>query len=214
MSRAVLIIGGGGHAKVLIDALRLNSVGIAGILDADPSRAGSTVAGVPVVGDDSVIGRFDAGQVELVNAVGSTGVPTARRRVFEEYKRRGYSFASVVHPSAVIAADVHLGEGVQIMAGAVIQPGCRIGKNTIVNTRASVDHDCGIGDHVHLAPGVTLSGGATVGDGVHVGTGAVVIQGIVIGSRCVIGAGSVVLEAVHDGEVVVGNPARRHSPRT
>ena len=208
MNPTVLIIGGGGHARVLIDVLRLQSVAILGITDADTSRMGSNVLGIRVLGTDTVISEFAPESVQLVNAIGSIHLPKGRRAVFEKFKDMGFRFVTVIHPSAVVASDVVIDEGAQIMAGAVIQPGSRIGMNTIVNTRASVDHDCVIGNHVHLAPGVTLSGGVRVGDTSHLGSGATVIQYVTIGSNSVVGAGSVVVTDVPDNAEFAGVPAR------
>jgi UDP-perosamine 4-acetyltransferase len=209
MTMPVLIIGGGGHAKVLIDVLRLRSFEILGIVDTDPARTGTAVAGIPVLGDDAVLDRYEPGKIALVNAVGSVGVPKSRRDVFELFKSKGFTFVTVIHPSAVIASDVEFGEGAQVMAGAVIQPGSSLGRNSIVNTRASVDHDCAIGAHVHLAPGVTLSGGVRIGDVVHVGTAATVIQGVTIGPATLIAAGAVVIDDLAGNAEYLGVPARR-----
>jgi UDP-perosamine 4-acetyltransferase len=208
MSLPVLVLGGGGHAKVLIEALRAMSVAVTGIADPDPELHGVTILGVTVLGGDEVVCGFTPYEILLVNALGSVGLPVARQKSFEYFKREGYVFATVIHPAAVIASDVELGEGVQVMAGAIIQPGSRVGCNVIINTSASVDHDCVIGDHVHLAPGVTLSGGVEIGEGTHVGTAAVVIQGIHLGSHCLVAAGSVVVRDVADGSTVKGVPAR------
>jgi len=208
----VIVLGAGGHAKVLIDMLRLRGHEILGIADADTGKHGATYAGCRVIGGDDAVLQHDPGRIRLVNGVGSTGQPQARRRLFEEFTRSGYVFESVTHPSAVIAGDAVLEEGAQVMAGAVIQPGSRIGMNAIVNTAASVDHDCTVGAHVHLAPGAVLSGNVRVGDGTHIGTGACVIQGIAIGEGCVIGAGAVVLEDISAGMRAAGVPARRIGP--
>lgn len=208
MNLPVIILGAGGHAKVLIDALLASSAVIAGIVDSDLTLTGNTVLGVPVLGGDDVVGAFLPAEIRLVNGLGSVGLPVKRRQLFERFKDRGYTFATVLHPSAVVASDVLLGEGAQVMAGAVIQPGCRIGINSIVNTRASVDHDGMIGDHVHIAPGVTLSGGVKIGAGSHLGTGTVVIQGIAIGEMSLVGAGSLVLKDVAPGVTVFGVPAK------
>lgn len=186
MSLPVIVLGAGGHAKVLIDALLASSVIIVGIVDPNPALAGTKILGVPVLGGDDVVDEIPPSQVQLVNGLGSVGLPANRQQLFARFKEMGYSFATVVHPSAVVASDVVLGEGPQVMAGAVIQPGSKIGLNSIINTRASVDHDCIIGDHVHIAPGVTLSGGVSVGACSHIGTGATVIQGISIGNGCLV----------------------------
>lgn len=207
MKLPVIIIGGGGHAKVLIDALLLNKVIILGIVDSDLSQKGNSILGISVIGDDDVVFKYEPGKIQLVNGIGSVGLPIKRQRVFDKFKGMGFTFASVIHPSAVIASDAEVREGAQIMAGAIIQLGSRIGKNSIVNTKASVDHDCIIGDHVHIAPGVTISGGVRVGNGVHIGTGAIVIQGINIADGSLIGAGSLVLKDVSKNAKVKGAPS-------
>lgn len=208
MSLPVLVLGGGGHAKVLIEALLVNSAVIAGIVDSDPQLAGTLVLGIPVLGGDDIVNDFPHEEILLVNGLGSVKVPVKRRELFDRFKREGYQFATVIHPSVVIASDVKLEEGVQLMAGVVIQPGCRIGSNTIINTKASVDHDCIVGDHVHIAPGVTLSGGITIGSCSHIGSGATVTQGVVIGVGCLVAAGAVVTNDIADRVMVRGVPAR------
>lgn len=209
MNLPVLIVGGGGHAKVLVEALHLRSVTILGITDIDPARFGTDVLGVRVIGNDDAAEAYTPESLRLVNGIGSVRMPEARAAMFEKFKRRGFTFTTVIHPSAVIAADVALGEGVQVMAGAVIQTGSRIGMNSIINTNASVDHDCIIGDHVHLSPGVTVSGGVRIDDVVHIGAGATVIQGVKIGKNSMVGAGSVVVHDVPDGAEFFGVPARK-----
>lgn len=209
MSLPVLVVGGGGHAKVLIEALRLRSMTILGIIDTDTAKIGTEVAGIRVIGDDKAISGYKPETLLIVNGIGSVHLPKMRTDVFEKFKAKGFTFATIIHPSAVVASDVILGEGAQIMAGVVIQPGCVIGANVIVNTRASIDHDCLIEDHVHIAPGVTLSGGVKVGNGVHIGTGATIIQGVAIGKNSVIGAGSVVTGNIESDTEVMGVPAKK-----
>jgi UDP-perosamine 4-acetyltransferase len=209
MSLPVLIVGGGGHAKVLIEVLRLLSKKILGIFELDPTRINQDVLGIHVIGTDEMISGYAPTSLQLVNAVGSVQITKVRKNVFDKFKESGYTFATVIHPSAVVASDVILGEGAQIMAGVVIQPGSTIGMNAIVNTKTSVDHDCFIGDHVHLSPGVTLSGSVRVLDGSHIGTGATIIQGITIGRNSLIGAGSVVVNDVPANAEFVGVPARK-----
>jgi UDP-perosamine 4-acetyltransferase len=208
MSLPVIIIGGGGHAKVLVEALRASGVTILGITDADPAKHGTSIHGVPVLGGDHVLERHAPGSVRLVNGLGSVRETRSRTALFNTFKTKGYAFATVVHPSAVVASDAILGEGAQVMAGAVLQPGCSLGEDVIINTRVSVDHDCSIGPHVHLAPGVTLSGDVHIGGGSHIGTGAAVVQGVRIGKDCLVAAGAVVVSNVADGATVRGVPAK------
>lgn len=208
MNLPVIILGAGGHAKVLIDILLLRAALIAGIVAPEAEKQGTSILGIPVIGNDDVALAQGPGAIMLVNGVGSVKEPALRKHLFDTFKARGFTFAGVLHPSAVIAGDVLLAEGVQVMAGAVIQPGCSIGRNAIINTRASVDHDCTISDHVHVAPGATLSGNVVVGEHVHIGAGATVLQGVRIGKNSVIGAGAVVLQDVPEGVLVVGVPGR------
>jgi len=209
VSRPVIVLGAGGHARVCLDLLFRSGRPVIGCTGADPQGPARPLPpGVAYLGDDGVLDGWDPAVVLLVNGLGSTGHGAARRGLFERFKARGYGFATLVHPAAVLAADVVLGEGAQVMAGAVVQAGTRIGDDSIVNTRAAIDHDCEIGPHVHVAPGATLSGEVTVGAGSHVGTGASVIQGVTIGCDCVVGAGAAVLRPVPDGTTVVGVPAR------
>lgn len=208
MSLPVIVLGAGGHARVLIDALRRAGTEVIGTTDRDPALSGQSVGGVKVLGGDEALERYARADVLLVNGVGSVDVDAARQRLFERLKERGFRFATVVHPSAVIAADVVLAEGAQIMAGVILQAGSTIGKNVIINTRAAVDHDCRISDHVHIAPGATLSGGVTVGNNTHIGTGASIIHNIHIGRNCLIAAGAAVVRDVPDGIAVGGVPAK------
>ncbi len=207
--RDIVVLGAGGHAKVLIDMLRASGRSIRAILDPDPAKHGHTVLGVTVKGSESLLAEWKVSEIHLVNGLGSVKSTEARRHLFESWKARGYEFATVVHPSAVVAAEVTLEEGVQLFAGTVIQPGTVVGANTIVNTRASVDHDCRIGPHVQIAPGCTLSGGIVVEEDVHIGTGASVIQGVHVGRGAVIGAGAVVIRDVPASTIVAGVPARQ-----
>ena len=204
----VVVYGAGAHGSVLIEALTLAGRIIEPFLiDDDTALHGNTI-------DDRVVrpphrlDDFDPDAIELVNAVGSVGLPIARRKVYERLFQRGFRFASVEHPSAIIAPSATISKGAQLMAGCVVQTRAIIGVNTIINTRASVDHDCRIGEHCHLAPGVTLSGGVTVGDGCHLGTAAVVIQGVTIGKGSFIAAGAVVTKDLPAGSSVQGVPAR------
>lgn len=204
----LLLIGAGGHARVLLDALMLTGARVAGLLDADPGLAGGKVLGYPILGGDEVLRQREPGWCALVNAIGSTKSMARRRALYLELSAQGHRFASVLHPAATVSRHAATEQGVQIMAGAVIQACARIGVNSIVNTGATVDHDCRIGAHVHVAPGATLSGDVHVGDETHVGCGATVIQGVRIGARCTVAAGAVVLRDVPDGSTVAGVPAR------
>lgn len=208
MMPPVFVVGGGGHAKVLVAALKRAGRPPSGIVDADPARHGTLVLGVPVVGGDEAIERLAPHAVLLVNGIGSTGTMDLRIAVFERFWALGYRFGTVVDPAALVSEDVVLGDGVQILAGAILQPGVGLGANCVVNTGARIDHDAVIGAHSHVAPGAVVLGGVRIEDMVHVGAGAVIRQGVVVGAGALIGAGAVVVKDVAAHAVVAGVPAR------
>jgi len=207
MTPPVIILGAGGHGKVVADALLLEGRQILGFVDPDPAVHGLVHLGLKVLGADEVLSEYPTSDIELVNGIGSGRDTSARASLFERLVRRGYAFTGVFHPRATWSQFASFGAGVQLMAGCVVQVGAQIGDNVIINTAASVDHDCRIGPHVHIAPGAVLSGSVSVGAGTHVGTGARVIQGVHIGSGCTIGAGAVVIRDVPDNEIAFGVPA-------
>lgn len=216
MTRQIVILGGGGHARVLVSTLRrLQAAGG----DA-PFPTGYTAPAadpdwpfpeIRHLGGDDALAALDRTAVRLINGVGSNRDTSFRSRLFDQAKTLGFSFASVLDPSALVDGSVVLGEGVQVLARAVLQFGTTIGDNVIVNTGAIVDHDCRIARDCHIAPGAVLSGGVSVGAGSHVGTGAIVIQGVCIGRNVTVGAGAVVVDDLPDGVIACGVPAR---PRT
>lgn len=206
--KPLLLLGGGGHAVVLLEALRRGGQTVAGVLTPDRAAWGTFLLGAPVLGDDDYLRQVSPQDYDVVVAVGSTGNNGARRRLGELAASLGFAAARVVHPSAVIARDVAPGPGVQVMAGAVIQPRCRLEEHCLVNTRAVAEHDCRLDAYSHLAPGAVLCGGVRLGAGAFVGAGAVVRQNIIVGTGAVVGAGAVVLRDVPAGVTVYGNPAR------
>ncbi len=213
MNPPILVIGGGGHGRVVIEALLAAGAEVAGVIDPHPSVAATLPDGVPWLGGDETLADYKPEEYQLANGIGGVGEPH-RRSVFERLGAAGYSFVRVRHPAASVArAGVVLGEGCQIMAGAMIQPGVRIGADAIINTRAAVDHDCRVGEHCHIAPGAVLCGDVVVGAGSHVGAGAVLIQGVVIGSFSIIGAGAIILRDVADGMVVYSKDIRQERRR-
>ena len=210
----IILLGGGDHAKVLVHILLEAQRQILGFTDPDENRL--PILDVKRLGDDEVVFKYRPEDVRLVNGIGSVSSTALREQTYDRFKAKGYFFASVMHPYATIASDVRLSDGVQIMAGAILQPGSSVGANAIVNTGAIIDHDCVVGTHAHIAPGVVLSGSVRVGSGAHIGTGACVIQKVSIGARSVVGAGAVVIDDVPSSVTVVGVPAKmltRHLQR-
>lgn len=204
--RQLVMLAGGGHARVVLDAVERSGRKVCAILD--PSIAkGQQVFGVPVVGDDSWLDGVSAADYLLINGAGALPRKTTRQRLYERAKQRGFTFATVTHPSAILGRQVELLEGTQIMAGTTVQCGSRVGINSVINTGAQLDHDCQIGEHAFIGPGVVLCGNVCVGSQAFVGAGAVVLPGVAIGECSIIGAGAVVTRNVPEGTLVVGNPA-------
>lgn len=204
-----VVIGAGGHARVVIDALRSEGAATPVALVAPVAPPGGLVDGVPWRGDDGALSALAAeGTVAFCLGVGGTGDNSSRTRLFDLAISAGLRPLTIVHPAAHIGASAVLGMGTFVAAGATIGPAVRIGRNVIVNTAAVVDHDCELADHVHVATGACLAGGIKVGASAHIGAGAVVKEGITIGHGAVVGAGASVIRDVAPGTTVVGVPAR------
>ncbi|MEM7365654.1 MAG: acetyltransferase [Pseudomonadota bacterium] len=199
----VVMLGGGGHARVVADLLsNCRTPGdVSGYVD--PHDCGE-VEGLPYLGPDSILDKLAVTSTLLANGIGSLPRQTTRKDLYERYSNLGFRFPALVHRKSTVAASATLADGVQIMAGGIVQPATQIGNNTIVNTGAIVDHDCLIGPHAHIAPGAVLNGGVTLDAGVHIGTGARVLQGVHIGENAIIGVGASVRKNVPKGAVVFG----------
>ena len=201
-----VLLGAGGHARVLLDLLDLQALRVVGVTGPELKR-GQSWFGIDVLEFEKGVEAYPINAVVLVNAVGATPGSWVRQRIYTEFKALGFQFATLLHPSSTISMRAELAEGVQLMAGSIVQPGVRIGVNALVNTRASVDHDCEIGAHAFIGPAATLCGGVKVGEGAFIGAGAIILPGIDIGSGAVVGAGAVVVGSVTKNTTVVGNPA-------
>jgi sugar O-acyltransferase (sialic acid O-acetyltransferase NeuD family) len=204
-ARPFVLLGAGGHARVLIALARAAGYPVLGVCD--PALAQDAVSnweGLEVLGGDSALDLLSPDRVVLMLGVGQLTAGTLRKQLYASLRARGYEFPALVHPAAWVAPGVVLSEGVHVMAGAVIQPGCEIGENTIVNTRAGLDHDCRIGRDVHVAPGATLCGSVTVEDCAFIGAGATVIQGVSIGKGSVVGAGVTLVNDLIPRATIIG----------
>jgi sugar O-acyltransferase (sialic acid O-acetyltransferase NeuD family) len=194
----------------VLDVLRLCARTLVGVSAPELLR-GSYWNGIEAFGDDDDVRLFQTEQVLLANGIGVIPGQSVRRVVHDRFVGEGYRFITLVHPSAVLSASVELAEGVQVMAGAIVQPGCRIASGVVVNTGARIDHDCQIGEHAFIGPGVTVCGDVLIEAGAFIGAGAVLLPGVTVEANAVVGAGAVVVRTVQAGATVMGNPAGRVS---
>jgi sugar O-acyltransferase (sialic acid O-acetyltransferase NeuD family) len=199
-----LVVGAGGHARVVMDALLLTrqNLGTFGFVDDNTLLHGHLMLGKPVMGSPSTV-IFSGDNFHV--AVGTN--KTREHLYLTSYGAGGVPF-TVIHPLACVSSFAILGQAVFIAARAVVAPQAVVGVGVIVNHGAVLDHDCVVGDFTHIAPGATLAGGVMVGRYVLIGAGANVLPGISIGDGAVIGAGAVVRANVSPGETVIGVPAR------
>lgn len=205
----VVILGAGGHAKVVVELLRASGQTIVGLLDADPTPR--QVLGVEVLGDDLCL--IDLRRDGVARAFVALGDNRRRAEVGRRLGELGFDLVNAISPQAIVSPSVRLGAGVAIMAGAVINAEGRIDDLAIVNTGAVIDHDAWIGEAAHVAPGSALAGNVTVGRRAFLGIGCSVVPGVSIGDDAVIGAGACVLRDVAAETTAVGVPAQPRRPR-
>jgi UDP-perosamine 4-acetyltransferase len=203
----VVLIGAGGHGRVVLDILRAAGVHKPiGFLDADPQLTGQTIGGLPVLGQINLLPKLKSQKVK--GAIISIGDNSPRRRYFQKVADHGFELVNAIHPGSHVSSTVRLGRNIVIAAGAVVSTDAQLADGVIVNTSAVIDHECEIGRAVHICPSATLAGRVRVGDETFIGLGCNIIQCLKIGSHATVGAGAVVIQDVPDGATVIGVPAR------
>lgn len=203
----IVIYGASGHGKVVADIVStMSTIELVGFVDDHAAHQNKTVGRVPVLGGEEVLPEIlRKGVTGVVIAIGQND---ARLKKAGILKGMGFMLVTAIHPSAVLAGDVRIGDGTVVMAGVVVNVSATIGSHVIVNTGVTVDHECVIDDGCHLSPGVHLAGNVSVGKGSHIGIGACAIQNVRIGEWATVGAGAVIIRDVASGATVVGNPAK------
>lgn len=203
MKDRLLILGAGGHGKVVADAAQLQGqwAHIAFLDDAPPA---ARVLDLPVIGGS----HEAAGLRERFNhAIVAIGDAERRLALLTELAGLDFTIPVVRHPSAVVSPHATIGRGTVLFAHSAVNPGSRLGQGCIVNTGARIDHDCMLDDGVHIAPGATLAGDVHVGRASWIGVGASVREGIRIGEQSTVGAGAAVVGDIGAHQTVVGVPA-------
>lgn len=209
MSKKILLIGGGGHCKSVLDSLlELDGYIEIGIID-KKENIGSTVMGAPVLGcDDDLRALFNDGYKYAFVTVGSIGNASLRIKLYNILSEIGYEIPSIIDLSAKVSKYANIGQGVFIGKQSLINAGSLIEKGAIINSGTIIEHDCQIGAFAHIAPGAILGGGVTVGENSHIGSNAAIKQQVNIGSNSIIGMGSVLLQNIEDNIMAYGNPCR------
>jgi len=203
----LIIIGASGHAKVIIDIVEKQcQYELLGLIENNPNLE-KKVLGYGILGDESILSETIYNDVYLFIAIGDNWV---RHLVKERISALNPSikFATLIHPSAQIAKGVKIGEGVCIMAGAIVNSDSTIDNFTIINTKASMDHDGHLGAFASLAPNATTGGNVSIGDFTSIGISATIKHGVQIGKHGVIGGGALVLKNFEDNQVIYGVPAK------
>jgi len=202
-SQALIIYGGGGHGKALVDLARaLKSYNIVGFLD-DGLEKGQKIMGLPVLGGGEALeGLYQRGIRQAVNAVGGIGDLSVRVKVFLRLKEADFTCPTVIHPSAVVEPNVKIEQGAQIFPLAYVGSEAQIGFGAIVNSGAIVSHECRIGDYANLSPGAILAGQVEVGEGALIGMGVTVNLRVRVGAGARVGNGATIKEDVPENAIV------------
>lgn len=206
MREKLILVGGGGHAKIILDSMDRSRYEVIGILDAFLS-VGTKISGIPVLGGDAMAedlyknGVHDA----IITTVGNGEL---FRKLIAKYKGVGFFIPGIMHPKSHVSESASLGEGVSLLVNSCVNTEANIGAYVTINSNAVVEHECIVGEGTHIAPCSVLLGGCRVGKYCLIGAGSVVLPQIRVGDNCIVGAGSIVTKDLPDGAMAYGNPAR------
>lgn len=201
-SLPLIMIGAGGHSRVLADILLQQHRRIVAVACPESLSESPIYRDIVHLSCDADVESYPVDSVRLVNGMGMLPGSSIRKDICHDFLSKGYSFESVIASSAIISPFATLESGVQILPGAIIQTGAHIGAHSIINTRSVVEHDTQIGAYSHIAPGAVLCGDVSIHDNVFIGAGATVIQGKTIGANAVVGAGTCITQSVENSKVL------------
>jgi len=210
--KPVLVYGASGHARVLIDLMRLAGQ-LFPVAALDDGSVEPEVLGVPVLGNSSLFAALRSEGIEsAVLGIGSVQNHRGRMKLYDRLVASGFDIPNLIHPRAMIESSVSMGTGNQVFAGAVVGSAAKLGDDTIINSGTIISHDCVIGSHTHISPGAILAGGVHVGENTLVGMGVTVYLGVRIGSNVVVANGSHIVKDVPDGSIIrAGSTSARGS---
>lgn len=206
-SKKLILVGGGGHCKSVINVIRLLNREIKGILDI-PEKVGNKILDVPIIGTDKNINEYIS-DCEFVVTLGFIENPNVRIRLFQQIANLGGNFATLISPLANVSKYSRIGKGTVILNGVNVNADALVGENVILNTNSNIEHDVVVSDHCHISTGACINGVATIGKAVFVGSNSVVNNCIYICDDVIIGSGGVVIKDIVSPGKYVGNPCRK-----
>jgi len=201
--KQLVVVGAGGHGKVVLDGALTSGRSIWGLVDDDSEKVGLAMSGYEIKTDTTTFLELIPGNIAAVIAVGSN---VTRAGLYQKFSIH-LEMVSVIHPAATISDSATIGAGVVIMPGAVVNAAVSLGDGVIVNTNSSIDHDCRLGDFAQVSPGATICGSVSLGERTFIGAGATILQGLTVGNDAIVAAGAVVTKDVPPGATVKGIPA-------
>lgn len=205
MSKPLILVGGGGHCKSVIEAAESAGYSILGVLDM-PEDVGKTILSTTVIGTDDDIPTY-VDKAEFVITVGFIKNPATRIKLYNRIKEAGGKLATIVASTAYISKYAELGEGTVVMHNAFVNAGAKVGNNVILNTFTNIEHDAEIGDQCHISTGTMVNGECKVGKNCFIGSQSVLANCITVGDDIIVGAGSFVRKSITEKGIYSGNQA-------
>ena len=190
----LILVGGGGHCKSVMDVAESAGFNILGVLDR-PEFVGKDVLGYKIIGSDDDIPKY-VSKAEFIVTVGFIKNPDIRIRLFNQIKSAGGKLATIIASTAYVSKYAQLGEGSVVMHKAFVNADCKIGANAIINTLANIEHDCVVGDNAHISTGVMVNGGCNIGCNVFIGSRSVVANCVSVCDNVIVGAGSFIRKPI------------------
>jgi sugar O-acyltransferase (sialic acid O-acetyltransferase NeuD family) len=203
--KPLVLVGGGGHCKSVIEAAESAGYSIHGVLDM-PEEIGKSILSTKVIGTDDDIPTY-VDTAEFVVTVGFIKTPAIRIKLYNRIKEAGGKLAIVIASTAYVSKYAEIGEGTVVLHHAFVNAGAKVGKNVILNTFTNIEHDAVIGNQCHISTGTMVNGDCKVGDNCFVGSQSVLANGITIGDDIIVGAGSLVRKSISEKGIYSGNPA-------
>lgn len=201
----LILIGGGGHCKSVLDAAESAGYNILGVLDM-PEEVGKQILSTKVIGTDDDISAY-VDKAEFVITVGFIKSPSTRIKLYNRVKEVGGKLATIIASTAYVSKYAMIGEGTVVLHQAFVNAGAKVGRNVILNTATNIEHDAVIGDHCHISTGTMVNGECKVGERCFIGSQSVLVNCISVGDDIILGAGSLVRKSISEKGIYSGNPA-------